>query len=43
MHAANAANCMTLMLLADNTIGCMPHALIYFYETTKSATTVLRL
>ncbi len=35
---------MTLMLLAANTAGCMPHApKLFFYETTKDATGKLYL
>jgi hypothetical protein len=43
MNAVNAACCMTPILLVDNVIGCMPHAQIYFYETTKIATGIARL
>jgi hypothetical protein len=37
-HVANAACCMTPVLLASNAAGCVPHTQIYFYETTKIIT-----
>jgi hypothetical protein len=31
LHAANAASCMTPMLIAANAACCMPHALVLFF------------
>ncbi len=36
MHAANASCCMTLLLLAANAAGCMPHTPnLFFMKPTK--------
>jgi hypothetical protein len=43
LHAANAASCMTPMLIAANAACCMHMPQLYLFETTKITTCMLCL